>query len=386
MENFKTKKLLAENVYPICLFLFFLAYFFVWTNFNFNTVILNNNDLETAVKIHNYKPYLSFFFDQFISSQKFNLYLGFIFFPALTAVILFLIFKKILANNLWSLSLTFLSIIATENYPFIKFLISILQKLEIRNAVNLYENFEIMGFPIPSFSTFFFSLIFYLSINNFKFSRLKIYYLTFSWLLMLHIHPLDGIIGNIYWIILIVLLLFQKKIQLHSKDKFALLFLYILNGFILIYQLDFNSLELKNSQSIPVYNLFFYFILPAILIICCFVILKIDFHEFYQKFLNIYLIMLIELFLIFLSINGLGFEMQMLENRITMFLLHYLYYVPIIYYLSKDEIFYINSTNKRSFSGKLTIILFYVFNKYKGIYLISFIILMLSYMALSIKL
>ena len=358
MENFKTKKFLSENIYPIFLFLFFSIYFFVWTKFNFSTIVLNTNDLETAVKIHNYKPYFSFFLNQLISSQKFNFYLGFVFFPALTSVILFLIFKKILANNLWSLSLTFLSIIATENYPFINFLLSFFKDFEIRETVNLFENFEIMGFPIPSFSTFFFSLIFYLSISNFKFSKLKIYFLTFSWLLMLHIHPLDGIIGNIYWIILIVLLFFQKRIQLNNKDKFALLFLYILNGFFLIYQLDFTSLELKNSQSITGYNLFFYFILPIMLIICCLAILKIDFYEFYQKFLNIYLIMIIELILIFLSINGLGFEMQMLENRITMFLLHYLYYVPIIYYLSKDEIFYINSTNKRSFSGKLVIILF----------------------------
>lgn len=386
MENFKTKKFLSENIYPIFLFLFFSIYFFVWTKFNFSTIVLNTNDLETAVKIHNYKPYFSFFLNQLISSQKFNFYLGFVFFPALTSVILFLIFKKILANNLWSLSLTFLSIIATENYPFINFLLSFFKDFEIRETVNLFENFEIMGFPIPSFSTFFFSLIFYLSISNFKFSKLKIYFLTFSWLLMLHIHPLDGIIGNIYWIILIVLLFFQKRIQLNNKDKFALLFLYILNGFFLIYQLDFTSLELKNSQSITGYNLFFYFILPIMLIICCLAILKIDFYEFYQKFLNIYLIMIIELILIFLSINGLGFEMQMLENRITMFLLHYLYYVPIIYYLSKDEIFYINSTNKRSFSGKLVIILFFIFNKYKGIYLISFILLIISYLLLSIKL
>ena len=386
MENFKIKKFLAENIYPVCLFLFFLVYFFVWTKLNFNTVILNNNDLETAIKIHKYKPYFSFFLDQIISSQKFNLYLGFVFFPALTSVILFLIFKKILANNLWSLSLSFLSIIATENYPFIKFLLSIFQKFEISNTVNLYENFEIMGFPIPSFSTFFFSLIFYLSINNFKFSKLKIYFLTFSWLLMFHIHPLDGLIGNIYWITLIAIFLFQKKLLLNNKDKFTLLILYILNGILLIYQLDFSALQLKSSQSIPVYNLFFYFLLPILLIVCCLIILKIDFYEFYQKFLNIYLIMLIELVLIFLSINGLGFELQMLENRITMFLLHYLYYVPIIYYLSKDEIFYINSTSKRSFSGKLTIILFFIFNKYKGVYLISFIILMLSYLVFSIKL
>ena len=113
---------------------------------------------------------------------------------------------------------------------------------------------------------------------------------------MLHIHPLDGLIGNIYWITLIVIFLFQKKLLLNNKDKFALLILYILNGILLIYQLDFSALQLKSSQSIPIYNLFFYFFLQILLIVCCLIILKIDFYEFYQKFLNIYLIMLIELF------------------------------------------------------------------------------------------
>ena len=117
----------------------------------------------------------------------------------------------------------------------------------------------------------------------------------------------------------------------------------------------------------------------------CFLLLKIDLYEFTQKFLNIYLIMLIEIILILFSINGFGFDLQMLENRITMFLLHYLYYIPIIYYLSKDEIFYNNATNRQTYSGKIVIILFYIFNKYKSIYLTSFVFLMISYLFLSIK-
>ena len=83
--------------------------------------------------------------------------------------------------------------------------------------------------------------------------------------------------------------------------------------------------------------------------------------------------MFVEIILIILSLNGIGFELQMLENRITMFLLHYLYYVPIIYYLNKDEIFYLNSGNRSSYSGRLVILLYYVFNKYKNVYLLFFV-------------
>ena len=386
MVNSKYKNFLIDNSYPIFLFIFFLVYFSLWLSLNLDTSLINNNDLATAIKIYNYKPFISLLLDRIVFHSSIKFFLGYSFFPALVSVILFLIFKKILANNLWALSLTILSMIATENYPFIKFLTSLLNDFEIKNSVNLFENFEIMGFPIPSFSIFCFCLIFYLSINNHKFSRNKVYLITSLWLLMPHIHPVDGVIGNIYWIILIIVLIYQKRIQIKKVDFIILSILFIINNLILLNQLNFEILELTNSQSISKYNLLFYFILPVILMSMCFLLLKIDLYEFTQKFLNIYLIMLIEITLIFFSINGFGFDLQMLENRITMFLLHYLYYVPIIYYLSKDEIFYNNSTNKQTYSGKIVIILFYIFNKYKSIYLTSFIFLMISYLFLSIKL
>jgi len=114
-------------------------------------------------------------------------------------------------------------------------------------------------------------------------------------------------------------------------------------------------------------------------------ILKVDFFEFYQRFANIYLLMFIEIILITASINGIGFELRMLETRITSFLLHFLYYIPILYFLSKDEIFYINSINKSSYRGKITILFYYIFNKYKHIYLLTFILLMCMYLIFSLN-
>ena len=95
--------------------------------------------------------------------------------------------------------------------------------------------------------------------------------------------------------------------------------------------------------------------------------------------------MFVEIFFIILSLYGLGFELQMLENRISMFLLHYLYYLPPIYYLCKDEIFYINNTNKGTASGMTSIILYYCFNKYKNIYLMLFVVLIFLYLGLSLN-
>tara|TARA_Y100000591_G_scaffold311154_1_gene314257 strand:- start:778 stop:1938 length:1161 start_codon:yes stop_codon:yes gene_type:complete len=385
METSKIKKVLLNNFYPIGLFSFFIIYYLIWIKYNFHSVTFNTNDLETAVKIFNYKPYISIFLNNIFSSESLNLFFGYCFFPSLISVLLFLIFKKILANNIWSLSLTFLSISASENYPFHKFLLSFVSNMNIKETINTYENFEIMGFPIPAFSIFFFCLVFYLTLKSIKLSRAKIYFITFLWLIMFHIHPVDGLIGNLYWIGLIGILFLQKKVALNKRDFLILFGIYFLNTFILINQLSFEILIIKNSQTISLYSIIFYFLVPLILIFSCLSLLKIDLYEFSQKFLNIYLMMLVEIILIVLSINGIGFELQMLENRITMFLLHFLYYMPIIYYLSKDEIFYINTTNKSSFSGRVVILFYYIFNKYKNLYLFAFTFLIVAFFVLSIK-
>jgi len=184
---------------------------------------------------------------------------------------------------------------------------------------------------------------------------------------------------------LLSILFFQKKIKFSKQNILLLFFIYLINISLVINQLTFDVLTINITQSIPLYNIFFYFILPPMLMIICILILKIDLYEFYQRFLNIYLLMFIEIILVLASTNGIGFELVMIETRISMFLLHFLYYVPVIYYLSKDEIFYVNSINKRSYSGRIVILLYYIFNKYKNIYLLTFVALIFVYFALSLK-
>ena len=49
---------------------------------------------------------------------------------------------------------------------------------------------------------------------------------------LFHIHPVDGLIGNLYWIGLIGVLFLQKKVDL--KSDFLILFgVYLLNTFII---------------------------------------------------------------------------------------------------------------------------------------------------------
>ena len=136
---------------------------------------------------------------------------------------------------------------------------------------------------------------------------------------MFHIHPVDGFIGNLYWIGLIGILFLQKKVDLNKSDFLILFVIYLLNTFILISQLSFETLIVKNSQTISYYSIIFYFLVPLILIFLCLFLLKIDFYEFSQKFLNIYLMMIVEIILIVLSINGIGFDFKCLKIELPCF-------------------------------------------------------------------
>jgi hypothetical protein len=381
----KYKNFFLQNIFELILFIFFTLYFFLWIKFNYSTINLNNRSLDIGIEIHNYIPYLSFYLDNIFSSKTVNLFLGYCLLPSLFSVIIFKIYKKILSNNLWAVSLTLLALTASENFPFINFLVNLFNWSNLSLYANSYENFEIMGFPIPSFSIFLFCLIFYLSLNIIHFNKVRIFFITFLWALMVHVHPIDGLIGNVFWISLLSVLFIQKRIELSGKNILFLFLIYLINLFLIFTQLNFMSLKIDMVQTISLYHVFFYFLLPLFLIIICILFLKIDFYEFYQKFLNIYILMFIEIILVIASLSGFGIEIEMIETRIAMFFLHFLYYVPIIYYLSRDEIFYINTINKKSYTGKIVIFFYYIFNKYKYIYLLTFNLLIFFYFISSLK-
>ncbi len=275
---------------------------------------------------------------------------------------------------------------SNESYPFINFLIGIIEFQNINELVNRYENFEIIGFPIPSFSILYFSILFFYSFSMIRYDGNKIYILTFLWFLGPYIHPVDGILGIIYWILSLFIVSLIKKNKI-SKIFYLYLFVISLLSIVpIIYNLDFKIFLVKQAQNIPLYNFVFYLLFPFLIIIFLFKYIKIDKYEFYNKFLNIYILMMIEIVIILLSINGIGLDLKMFQNRITLFLLHYLYYAPIIYYLNKDEIFIVNKiSNKNKYMYSSIKLIYFIFNKYKFFYLIPFTLLIVLYFILSLR-
>ncbi len=379
-------KLLKKNFVELSFFFIFLLYFFVWSNFNYNIVAINNDSLDKAIDLYSYNPYISNIL--FIISEKINFtfFLGFILLPSILPVVLYKIFFRILNLRMWAISLTLLSMSGTENYPFFNFIYNLFDYENITQFSNTGENFEIMGFPLPSLSILYFCIVYYLSLRLVKINLENLYLLTFLWMIGPLFHPLDGFLGLIFWNCFIIALIKIGKINFNTK---FITYLVILNLAIFsqaFFQLDLNQLSIREEQSYEVYSFFVYFIIPITLIICCFKFLKIDSYEFFQKFLSIYILMFVELLLIIISLSGYGLELSILGNRITMFLLHFLYYVPLIYYLSRDNFFIIKNSEFKSIKMFILKFLTFVFKKFNFVYLPFFSALIITYFILSIKL
>jgi len=376
-----------KNFYnELSIFIIFILYFILWHKFNYGDVILNNNSLDQAIQAYNFTPFISHLINNLISLDFFSKIMGNIIFPSCVSLILFIIFKKFTSSNIWSYSLVFLSMSTNENFPFINFLAGVLSNEPLELIVNRSENFEIIGFPIPAFSIFYFLILFYFSFFSLNFNGSKIYILTFFWFLGPGIHPVDGVLGIIYWSLCIIFLLFFKKKSINKFFIFFIISMALLIGYQIFTNIQLEMFVIKSKQSFPIYNLVFYFILPISIIIILIKLIKIDMYEFYSKFLNIYLLMFVEFLIILFSLNGIGVELRMFQYRITQFFLHFLYYLPIIYYLNKDEVFILkNKQLSTTFNYYLTKIIFLVFNKYKVYYLYPFCIMLIVYYVLSLN-
>ena len=379
-------KFLRKKNIEIALFLFFFTYFSIWVNFNLENININNNELNEAINLHKFNPYISYFLLKFAEFFNIKLFLGYILLPSFVVLILYKIFFKLSGSKLWGVSLSLLSIISTENYPFIKFLISFFNFENFQLSFNFYENYEIQGFPMPAFSILYFCTLFYLYFNKIKFKSKDLYILSTLWILGPLVHPFDGLIGLIFWNLAIIIHWKLKKVKIEKVFLIYLILINIIVFFLISNQINMSEQLVYSKQDYSTYNYVFYFMVPLILVILCIKFFKVDLYEFCQKFLGIYLLFAIELIVIIFSSLGYGLDLKMVETRITMFLLHFLYYIPVIYYLNRDSFFLIKISEKKfNFDNLEKKILFITFCKFNKIYLPIFCGFILIYLVGSIK-
>lgn len=336
----------------------------------------NNNNLESAISLWSFKPFLSIFLNDFLwknSNEWIKLALCYVFFAFFC---FYFVAKSIhyYLNPLWSISLTFLSLLSFKNFPFRDFLFSLFWQKNLDKESLIFP--EILGFPIPVFSTFYFVLLFHLSIKYFCATWRFCCVMTFFWSLLLYIQPVDGVFGLVFWLSFLFLKFVSRPKYFYIfRNSFIIAFLCIIPVFTSI---EFGKLTNLESVSLNYSYYFIYFFLPLGLLIQIYFVSKVDPYELYRKFWHIFLLMFIEIFFIFFAVKfKVGIDIRMIKNRIPLFFLHIYYYIPFLYYATRKRLEL--SVDKKTFKDKLRRLNFFVFETLSWVYLPIFSLLLICF-------
>lgn len=313
----------------------FLVGFVLALNYKFNSVSNNLNSSHYGFK-KVYDPIILKNFMIFFDSNFSSIINNFIF-PLVSFLVFVIIFYKFLPM-LWSISISLLSILQSNELHLRDFIF-----LNIDTKIN-YADLAITHFPYPSLSILIFLIFILISFNiNFdqstsiKKNFIKVLTALIMWSILIHIQPLDGLLGFIFTFLYLNIKLY-KKYNKKFYNFFYFFFIAIItsiNFLVIYFNLNLSVIEQSHTnQRVDFYFIFFYLIFPMLLLALIYHIQKIDFAEILIKFSNIFILIITEIILILvLKIYGFSFINHLGINRSTVFFLHFYYYVPFVYYL-----------------------------------------------------
>ncbi|MBH10762.1 MAG: hypothetical protein CMG74_10515 [Candidatus Marinimicrobia bacterium] len=313
-----------------------------------------------------------------------------IIFPVCSFYLLYRIFHRQL-NELWSIAISLTCILAFSSWPFRSFLMNLINGFNDIQSVAI-QPLEIAHYPIPSLSIPIFLLIFYLSTKNKKLSIKKITLFTILWSLFSQIHSVDALYGLTFWFIYFPIQFYKQSAKKMNSKFINIVLIQILLSLIILLpviiaskNLLFNNAAnnigfISNNpiNAIQPFYFFAYFILPISLTIVVFLVKKADPYELYTKFIHVYILMLVELLLIISTLlfpNSI--DIDVLQNRIALFFLHFYYFIPFIYLVTKPGNYtYSYGIESSGFLKNIDKWMNIIFNKFEKIYLPTIIILL----------
>ena len=305
-----------------------------------------------------------------------------IFFYVLIPGSIFFVLQYILLKYLkflWATTISVLSIVSYAAYDFKEFLFNLIFNFDDLKILS-QKKIILLEYPNISFSLLLFLLItlFCLNINKFKFYQISV--LTFFWSCFSFLSFSGSIIGLIFWMIYSSIRVFRLSKNL-AKSLYVLIYNLIFYSIFLYLFKDFLSLEGHTVENIYKFSFSYfilYFFMPIILIFFIYLFYKIDFYELIVKFLPIYALMvsdiIVSLYFLKYNVNYLGFEYFVYPH----FFLHFLYIIPVIYYLSKPLSPFI--LNKKNSLNTIKHVIFIFFNIWSKFYLSLIIILLLIFL------
>jgi len=343
-------------------------------------------NIDITAQSFMFYPYLALWaygFMAWLIGMKGIIIISTVIFPACSLYLLYRIFSRQL-NELWSIAISLTCILAFSDWPFRSFLIGIIKGLPL-NKLATIQPLEIAHYPFPSFSVMIFLLLFYISTKQKKLTFARITLYTCLWGLFSQVHAVDSLYGLAFWFIYFPIQFFRQSGKQLNNTYIKTIVYQVIIGLLFVSPIIFswkissvyNSVEaigLIASGSGGGPDFFYiaaYFFLPLSVTAFVFFIKKVDPYEILTKFIHVYILLFIEFVLVTSSmLLSKSVEIDVVQTRIALFFLHFYYYTPFIYLVTRPIGYtYSRGLEAKEIIRKIEHGLNFIFNRLDKIYL-----------------
>lgn len=269
-------------------------------------------------------------------------------------------------------SLTSISIFNESNFR--DFLFKVFS-LDFMNFHSVNDFPLIFKLPFPSFSVVIFLLIFLTILRIVKFNNFKFILITTISSLYFYVNALDSLFILLLWFFYVINTLIKSN-QLKYFFLYAILSLAILTPGLFFSTIIQDEFYTQNDY----YNLVLYNFLPLILSLIFFYVKRIDLSQVWFKFKFIYLLLFTEILInVIVYLKIFNIDLSILNKQIFQFMIHLIYYTPIVYYGAIKSRNYKFGTESNVLSKSLSNLFFNLIVKYKNIIFNFLVIFLLLY-------
>jgi hypothetical protein len=244
-------------------------------------------------------------------------------------IILFFILKKTI-SNLWAACLTLVSLSVYEGFPFRRFFDILLRNLEPPEKLQhtIFSDPLTMVVAILATSTILISISRNISIyTRAIMCAILTFFLTFA-------SVVDALFLSLFFVV-------YWPVQLHLKNdllgSLVALFFGLCTILFCIFKLDQVGCNLNCIETPSIYYFGLYLLLPLIVMTFVYGIYRVDPYELFIRFRTLFALLFLELTLVLsITLDPLAEKIFIPDFVLGQVLLHMYYYIPIIYYISKQ--------------------------------------------------
>lgn len=320
-------------------------------------------------------PFLTIWVEAFLyqvvclRSAKFFLLVMHVLFPVASFALLYRIYQHYLGHRKWTLFFSFVGILTYNHFRLRDYLADVIGSPSLINAVSgaSLSPPEITRLPSPSFTFFFFVFCFYLTLKIRKPDLSKILLMSLLWGINLYVYLFNFILGVTFWLLYLIYvqMLEDRRFQFWNILKTLIGPLLIIGACVMpvfinnvLHPSAINAEIMQRMSLVTRANAgsfqwgFFllHFVAPIAGAFVLGKILSFDRYELFYRFTPILIVAFVELLMLNLHlIFGKFFQPHLFSLRIGVFFFHFLYLVPIVYYINRPPKLFSHGSLSRRF-------------------------------------